>query len=116
MTGQERSGSQDSCLHPAEDIMEVHMTKGSTTRWGTSGRRPVQLAMAALAVLGLAWGWWPGASPLADGTPKLTLDRTVIDLGYLSFGTLARAAFTISNAGDGLLTLKAGRVRVVKGC
>jgi hypothetical protein len=96
--------------------MEVHMAKRSTTRRRTSGPRAARLTLAALVVLGLAGGWWPGASPLADGTPKLTLDRTEIDLGYLKFGALARAAFTIGNAGDGLLTLKAGRVRVVQGC
>jgi hypothetical protein len=96
--------------------MEVHMTERSTTRRRTSGPRAVRLTMAALVVLGLAGAWWPGASPSADGTPKLTLDRTEIDLGYLKFGTPARAAFTISNAGDGVLTLRAGRVRVVKGC
>jgi hypothetical protein len=93
------------------------MTKRSITRWRAAPPRAVRVTLAALVVLALAaWGGWPGASPWADGTPKLTLDRTEIDLGYMRFGTPARAAFTISNAGDGLLTLKAGRVRVVQGC
>ncbi len=79
--------------------------------------RAVLLTVAALIVLGLGGWWlWPDASPSAGGTAKLALDRTEIDLGDLRFNAPAYAAFTITNRGDGLLTLKPGRVRVVKGC
>jgi len=83
------------------------------------GFRPsgVLLIGTALVVLGLGgWWFWPDASPSAGGTPKLALDRTEIDLGDLRFNTPAYAAFTITNTGDGLLTLKASPVRVVQGC
>jgi hypothetical protein len=81
-------------------------------------KRPKVLVIAALlVVLGLGgWWFWPEAPPSADGTPKLGLNRTEIDLGYLRFNTPAHAAFSITNAGDGLLTLAAGPVRVVQGC
>ena len=83
----------------------------------TSRGRLVALVVAALVVLG-AGGWWlwPGVAPSAGGTPKLALDRTEIDLGYLRFETPVLAAFTITNTGDGLLTLEPGRVRAVVGC
>ena len=79
--------------------------------------RAIVLVVAVLVVLG-AGGWWlwPGASPSAGGTPKLALDRTEIDLGSLRFETPAYAAFTITNTGDGLLTLEPGQVRAVVGC
>ena len=82
-----------------------------------SRRHAVLITAAVLLVLGLGgWGLWPDASASAAGTPKLALDRTEIDLGYLRFNTPAYAAFTITNTGDDLLTLKASRVRVVQGC
>lgn len=77
--------------------------------------RAVLLTVAVLVVLGLG-GWWLWPEASAGGTPKLALDRTEIDLGYLRFNAPAHAAFTITNTGDGLLTLKPGRVRVVQGC
>jgi len=79
--------------------------------------RSIVLVVAVLVVLG-AGGWWlwPSASPSAGGTPKLALDRTEIDLGSLRFETPAYAAFTITNTGDGLLTLEPGQVRAVVGC
>jgi hypothetical protein len=83
------------------------------------GSRPfaVLLIGAALVVLGLGGWWlWPNASPSAGGTPKLALDRAEIVLGYLRFNTPAHAAFTITNTGDGPLTLEPGHVRVVQGC
>ncbi len=93
------------------------MKKRPEKRRKQSRGRAVALVVAVLVVLG-AGGWWlwPGASPSAGGTPKLALDRTEIDLGYLRFDTEAYAAFTITNTGDGVLTLEPGRVRVVQGC
>ena len=80
-------------------------------------RYTVLVTIAALIVLSLGgWALWPGVSPSAGGTPKLALDRTEIDLGYVRFNAPASAAFTITNTGDGLLTVKAGRVRLVQGC
>jgi len=79
--------------------------------------RAVLVTAALLIVLGLGGWWvWPDPSPAAGGAPKLALDRTEIDLGSLRFNAPAHAVFTITNTGDGLLTLRPGRVRVVQGC
>jgi hypothetical protein len=92
---------------------------GGAMKKGARRPRPRALlvTLTALVVLALGGWWlWPDASPSAGGTPKLVLDRTEIQLGYLRFNTPAYASFAITNAGDGPLTLKAGRVRVVEGC
>jgi len=93
------------------------MKKRPEKRRKRSKAPAIILAVVLLLVLG-AGGWWlwPGASPSAGGTPKLALDRTEIDLGYLRFNTPAYAAFTLTNTGDGLLTLTTGPVRAIQGC
>ncbi len=83
-------------------------------RWG-----PV-LTVVALVVVGgsLATGWWVTAAREGqDGTPKLVVDRDAIDLGPLAFNAPARATFTLTNAGDGNLTIDGvPRVKAVQGC
>jgi hypothetical protein len=95
--------------------------KGATRKRANERRKAkhpkVLLIVALLGVIGLGvWRFWPQAPPSAGGTPELALDRTEISLGYLRFNAPAYAAFTISNRGDGPLTLQAGPVRVVEGC
>ncbi len=93
------------------------MKKRPEQRRRKSSGRWIVLVAIAVVVLGLGGWWlWPEPALAPGGTPKLALDRTEIDLGYLRFNTPAHAAFTITNAGDGLLTLSPGRVRVVQGC
>ena len=80
----------------------------------------VWAALGALGLIAAGAGafWWLSEAPSASGgTPRLVLDREVVDLGYLGFETPARVVFTITNAGEGLLKLAdAPRVKVVKGC
>lgn len=53
----------------------------------------------------------------AGGTPKLVVDRTVIDLGDVSYGRFVTAQFTLRNAGDAVLTItETPIVKVLKGC
>lgn len=75
------------------------------------------LGALALIVLGGAF-WWVWEPPqAAGGTPRLVLDREVLDFGYVAFDTPVRAVFAIRNAGDGSLKLtEAPRVKVVSGC
>ncbi len=57
------------------------------------------------------------AGDIPGGTPRLVLDREVVDLGYLPFETPARVVFTLTNAGTGSLKLEdVPRVKVLKGC
>ncbi|MBI4608954.1 MAG: hypothetical protein HY726_08100 [Candidatus Rokubacteria bacterium] len=78
---------------------------------------------AALAALGLiaaaaAGFWWFSEPPAASGgTPRLVVNRTEVDLGDLPFEAPARAVFTLTNAGDGLLRLASvPPVKLLKGC
>lgn len=76
----------------------------------------VAASLLVVAVGGVVWrSRAPG--PEATGTPRLAVDRTEIDLGHLPFQRPARATFTLTNVGDGLLTIAgAPSVRVVQGC
>lgn len=82
------------------------------------GWRWVTLGALALISLGGAAAWWRSAPPeAANGTPRLVVDREVVDLGAFPFEAPARAVFTLTNAGDGPLRLAdVPRVSVLKGC
>ena len=85
-------------------------------------RRPgwhwVILGALGLMTLAGAGAWWRSALPEAsNGTPRLVVDREVVDLGFFPFDAPARAVFTLANAGDGPLRLAdVPRVSVLKGC
>jgi hypothetical protein len=73
----------------------------------------------ALVVGGLALNlWWPSRSEETSGRAgRLTLDRSEVDLGTFRLGALARAAFTLSNTGDGPLRIvEVPTVKALKGC
>lgn len=85
--------------------------------------RPRRWRWAALGALGLiaigaaAFWWLSGDRGTLGGTPRLVLDREVVDLGYLPYEAPARVVFTLTNAGDGPLKLvDAPQVKVLKGC
>lgn len=73
--------------------------------------------MLVVASGGAAWWMPPGPRAAEGGTPRMSMDREVIDLGYLHLNQNARAVFTLTNTGDGTLRL-AGvpRVQLAKGC
>ena len=53
----------------------------------------------------------------SGGTPKLVVDQTEIDEGYVKLNTSVRTSFTIRNEGDGLLrVLGEPQVQLVEGC
>lgn len=82
----------------------------------TRKRRAVGVVL--VAVIAVIAGWWLWNTPEASGgTPKLAIDREVVDLGDLPFETPARVVFTLSNAGDGTLRIPdVPRVRAEEGC
>lgn len=91
-------------------------------------RQPAWLPIIAgaailLVVVGLAL-WWgsassgPATAPQAgSGAPKLAVDRTTIDDGYVKFGAPVRATFKLSNSGSQPLQLLGEpKVELIEGC
>ncbi|HXV97121.1 MAG TPA: hypothetical protein VEC93_01765 [Anaerolineae bacterium] len=76
-----------------------------------------------LVIVGLAI-WWtsfssaPMTAPqTGDGAPRLAVDRTTIDDGYVKFETPIQAAFKLSNTGNQpLQILSEPQVQLVEGC
>ncbi len=93
-------------------------TRGTTAF--RSGRWPARTAIVAVAALGLGagvWWWSPERPEPLGGTPRLVLDREVMDFGYVRFETPVRAVFRLTNAGSGVLRLTdVPRVQVLDGC
>jgi hypothetical protein len=68
-------------------------------------------------VIAAAFWWLAKPQAASGGTPRLSVDREVVDLGYLRFEAPARVVFLLSNTGDGPLKLAdVPRVKVLKGC
>jgi hypothetical protein len=77
-----------------------------------------------LIIIGLAL-WWsssiasaPATAPQqAVGAPRLALDRTTIDDGYVKFETPVEATFKLSNTGQQpLQILGEPQVELIEGC
>ena len=76
---------------------------------------PVAVGMAFIALGAVASSRWTGGPDA--GTPRVSFDRTEIDLGDFPFNGSASATFTLSNIGDGVLTiLDVPRAKAVEGC
>jgi hypothetical protein len=67
--------------------------------------------------------WWtsfrvgPAVTPQAGGEPRLAVDRTTVDDGYVKFETPIRVAFKLSNTGSQLLQiLSEPQVELIEGC
>ena len=79
-------------------------------------RRHVRLLLVASLLVAagvVAWGF-AGSRP---GTPRLTVDRTEIDVGRLDYGVPASAVFTLRNDGDGELRIvDLPPVKALQGC
>ena len=57
------------------------------------------------------------AAPAVAGTPRLAVDRTMVDEGYVKFGTPVHETFRLSNAGNQpLQILGEPQVELVEGC
>lgn len=75
-----------------------------------------------LIVGGLAamWGWpgtGPAVTPVVSGSPRLDVDRTEVDEGYIKLGRTIRTTFTLANVGDQpLKILETPQVELVEGC
>ncbi|MBI1881201.1 MAG: hypothetical protein HYR94_23725 [Chloroflexi bacterium] len=76
-----------------------------------------------LIIVGLTIGWTsfssgPATAPQASGgAPRLAVDRTTIDDGYVKFETPIEAAFKLSNTGvQSLQILGEPQVELIEGC
>jgi hypothetical protein len=91
------------------------MKQPPLARWSWRGA-----ALGALTLVAVSGGvlWWlSNPSDAAAGPPSLVVDRTVVDLGYMPFGTTAQVAFVLTNAGTGPLKLaEVPRVQALEGC
>jgi hypothetical protein len=59
----------------------------------------------------------PAVTPVANGSPRLAVDRTLVDEGYVKLNTTIRSQFRLSNVGDQpLQVLEEPRVELVEGC
>ena len=83
------------------------------SRWHSVGL----ILAAAAGVAAIAFWWIQGAQTASGGTPRLVADRTEMDLGDFPFEKMARAVFTLTNAGNGpLRILDVSAVRALQGC
>jgi hypothetical protein len=54
--------------------------------------------------------------PQGAGEPKLTVDQTLVDEGYVKFNVPVRSTFHLSNVGDQPLKILDAPVELVEGC
>lgn len=59
----------------------------------------------------------PAATPAVTGAPRLAIDRTLVDEGYVKLDTPVRTVFRLRNVGDQPLhILGEPQVELVEGC
>ncbi len=59
----------------------------------------------------------PSVTPQVAGSPRLAVDQTIIDEGYLKYDVPIRTTFRLSNVGDQPLKIvDTPQVRLVQGC
>jgi hypothetical protein len=78
----------------------------------------VAVAIAIALVVVQPWsGDEPSATPLVTGSPRLMVDQTTVDEGYVKYNVPIRTTFRLSNVGDEVLQIvDAPQVRLVEGC
>ncbi len=76
------------------------------------------LVVGGVLVLAVATVWWASeAQRPSGGAPRLVAGKTEVDLGDFPFNKMARAVFSLTNAGDGpLKILDVSAVRALQGC
>lgn len=58
----------------------------------------------------------PTVTPQVTGAPKLAVDKTVVDEGYVQFNVPVKTTFRLSNVGDQPLKITSVPVELVEGC
>ncbi len=58
----------------------------------------------------------PEVAPKVVGAPRLSVDQTLVDEGYVEFNVPVRTTYRLSNVGDQPLEIMAAPVELVEGC
>jgi hypothetical protein len=59
----------------------------------------------------------PQSTPQVAGTPRLMVDQTTVDHGYIKYDVPVRTTFRLSNVGDQQLEIVgAPQVQLIQGC
>jgi hypothetical protein len=58
----------------------------------------------------------PAVTPQVVGAPKLMVDQTAVDEGYLQYDVPVRTTYRLSNVGDQPLEILGAPVKLVDGC
>jgi len=80
------------------------------------------VAIGALLLIGgglVVWnsfGHRPEVPPQMTGAPKLVVDQTLVDEGYVQFNVPVRTSYRLTNVGDQPLEIIATPVELVEGC
>lgn len=75
------------------------------------------LAAVALILTQTLFAGEPAVTPQVAGSPRLMVDQTTIDEGYVRYNVPIRTTFRLSNVGDQpLKILGTPQVRLVDGC
>lgn len=92
--------------------------KGTQPPPGRAGRAWAFVGGAVLLAAVAASIWWVSTGQTASGgAPRLMVDRTEVDLGYLRYNVRAKAAFTLTNNGAGPVEIvDVSPVKALKGC
>jgi hypothetical protein len=105
--------------------MPVSKKSRSRINKSTQRRFPwpgLAIAIAAVLVIGAGLVVWsssnrrPEAPPQVAGSPKLAVDQTIVDEGYVQFNVPVRSTFRLSNVGDQPLEIVEAPVELVEGC
>jgi hypothetical protein len=75
------------------------------------------LIVSSLVAWGVSSSTRPAATSQATGAPRLAVDRTSVDEGYVKFNVPVRTTFRLSNVGDQPLQILGDpKVELVEGC
>jgi hypothetical protein len=103
----------------------VMSKKSRHKRKQASPRRPWLPWLAVIGALVLVAGGlmlWnstrnrPTVTPQVTGAPKLAVDKTVVDEGYVQFNEPVKTTFRLSNVGDQPLKITGAPVELAEGC
>lgn len=90
---------------------------GQSAQFSLVAGGAILLIIAGLTIWWTSSGSGSTPAPQAGGAPRLVVDRTLIDDGYVKFDTPVQAGFKLSNTGtQPLQILGEPQVELIEGC